>query len=205
VRRLALLLLLATTGCYSFTTLGRARTIGKGKLEAFAAPEAIIVPGGGKVMVRPVGEIGARYGITESLDIEARMTTFGGGAAAHVQLRRGGLYGIDLMLAPGFQFTSPDKLAFDVPFVFGLNLPHEHQLVLAPRAAWQMRFATGFGRPIHFLFAGLSIGYVFRITKALALVPEFAFLKQTYAEPGFETSVAGTIGVTGALGILVDF
>ena len=205
MKKLGLLLLLASTGCYSFTTLGRARPIGKGHVEVFAAPEAMIVPGGGKVMVRPVGEIGGRYGITESLDVEARVTTFGFSGGGHVQIVRGGLYGIDLMLAPGFQFTSPDKLTFEVPFVFGLNLPHDHQLVLAPRAAWQMRFATGFSRPIHFLFAGLSIGYVFRLTKSLALVPEFAFLKQTYAEPGFETSVVGTIGVTGALGILVDF
>jgi hypothetical protein len=197
--------LLATTGCYSFTTLGRARTIGKGHIQAFAAPEAMIVPGGGSVMVRPIGEIGARYGITDRLDAEARVTTFGFSGAAHVQLRRGGLYGIDLMLAPGFAFTSPDKLTFEVPFVFGLNLPKDNQIVVAPRAAYQIRFANGFGRPINFLFAGLSVGFAWRLSKAFTLLPEFAFLKQTYSEPGFESSVAGTVGIQGALGILVDF
>jgi len=197
--------LLQATGCYSFTTLGRARTIGKGRVQAFAAPEAMIVPGGGSVMVRPIGEIGARYGITDRFDIEARVTTFGGNGSAHVQLRRGGLYGIDIMLAPGFAFTSPDKLSFELPFVFGLNLPHDNQIVVAPRAVHQMRFANGFSRPIHYLFAGLSIGFAWRLTKALTLLPEFAFLKQTYAEPGFASSVVGSVGIQGALGILVDF
>jgi hypothetical protein len=190
-------------GCYSFTTLGRARTIGRHKIQAFAAPEALIVPSGGG-SVRPVGEIGARYGITDRLDAEARITTFGGNLAAHVQLRKGALYGVDVMVSPGIAFTSPDKLSFEVPIAFGLNLAHDNQLVLAPRFVHQLRFGVGLSRPIHYLFAGMSIGFAWRISKRLTFFPEFAFLRQTFAEPGFASSVNQTVGVQGAAGILLD-
>ena len=56
--------------------------------------------------------------------------------------------------------TFPDKLALEAPVLVGLNLPGGHQLVLAPRVAWQLRVdVAGFSRPIHFLFVGASLGF----------------------------------------------
>ena len=41
-------------GCYSFTTLGRARTIGRHEIQAFAAPEALAPPVEGPATPAPV-------------------------------------------------------------------------------------------------------------------------------------------------------
>jgi hypothetical protein len=43
MRRAATVALLALTACYSFPTMGRARTLGRGRVEVWAAPEALIV------------------------------------------------------------------------------------------------------------------------------------------------------------------
>lgn len=204
MRALALVaMLFLLEGCYSFTTLGRARTIGRHKIQVFAAPEALITPTGGG-SVRPAAEAGVRYGLTDRLDAEARLTTFGGNLAAHIQLRKGAVYGVDVMASPGIAFTSPDKLSFEVPIAFGLNFPNDNQLVLAPRFVHQLRWNVGLSRPINYLFTGLSIGFAWRISKKLTLFPEFAFLRQTFGEPGFTSSVNQTVGVQGAAGVLFD-
>jgi hypothetical protein len=207
VKRLALLLtsLLALSGCYSFSTLGRAHTVGKGHVEVFAAPEAIVVPASGQVSVRPEGELGVRVGVADKLDLEGRATTLGGAVSAHVQLRRDPT-GIDVMVNPGVQYTSPDKLALDVPLLFGINLPGDNQLVLAPRLAYQLRLdVPGIGHPLAYAFVGLSVGFAWRIVKHLTLMPEVATLSQLYAPAGFASNVANALGFQLALGVLVDF
>jgi len=199
--------LLFTTGCYSFTTLSRAHTVGKGHVEVFAAPEAIVVPAAKDVSIRPVGEVGARVGVTSDLDLEGRVTTLGGALAAHVQLRRDPTkWGVDAMLSPGVQFTTPDKLAFELPLVLGVDVGHDDQIVVAPRFAYQLRFGVpGFSHPIGFAFAGGSLGFAWRLAKHFTLMPEASFLAQIYAQPGFASNVAGTVGTELALGALFDF
>jgi hypothetical protein len=192
-------------GCYSFSTLGRAHTVGKGHVEVFAAPEALIVPSSGQVSVRPVGEAGARVGLTDRLDLEGRATTLGGALSAHVQLRRDPK-GIDVMMAPGLQYTSPDKLALELPILFGINLPHDNEIILAPRITYQLRLdVPGFGHPMQFWFVGLSAGFAWRLVKHFTVMPEVATLTQIYAPPGFATNVASALGMQLSLGLLFDF
>ena len=64
-------------GCYSFSTLGRARTVGAGHVEVWAAPEALVVTTPGGASVRPVGDLGVRYGLTDRVELDARLTTAG--------------------------------------------------------------------------------------------------------------------------------
>ena len=193
------------SGCYSFSTLGRAHTVGARHVEVFAAPEALVVRSAGQLAVRPVGELGVRVGITDKLDVEGRVTTLGGALSAHVQLHRDPR-SIDMMLAPGVQYTSPDKLALELPLVLGINLPHDNEIVLAPRLAYQLRLVVpGFDHPMQFLFAGLSVGFAWRIVKHLTVMPELATLTQIYAPPGFATNVNDALGLQLSLGVLLDF
>ncbi len=198
---------LASSGCYSFSTLGRAHTIGRGHVEAFAAPEALVVPTSKQVAVRPMGEIGARVGVADDVDVEGRITTLGGSLAAHVQLHRNrARFGVDAMLAPGVAFTAPDKLAFELPILIGINLPRDNQIVIAPRLAYQLRFGVpGLAHPAAFAFAGASLGFAWRVARHFTLMPEASFLGQIYAEPGFASNVSSTIGTELALGMLFDF
>jgi hypothetical protein len=205
MRAVPLLLLLLVTGCYSFSTLGRAHTVGARHVEVFAAPEGLIVPSSGQVAVRPLGEAGVRVGITDKLDLEGRVTTLGGALAAHVQLRRDAR-GIDVMVAPGLQYTAPDKLTVDVPLLLGINLPHDNEIVLAPRLAYQLRLAVpGFDHPMQFVFVGLSAGFAWRVVKHFTVMPELATVTQLYAPPGFTTNVNNAVGMQLSLGLLLDF
>ena len=194
-------------GCYSFSTLSRAHTVGRGHVEAFVAPEALAVPSTDEIAVRPVGEAGARVGVTDRLDLEARVTTLGGTLAAHVQLRRDpSRFGVEAMLAPGLAYTAVDKLAIELPLVVGINVGHDDQIVLAPRAVYQMRLdVPGLSRPVGFVFFGGSIGFAWRVARHFTFMPEASFLGQVWAEPGFTTNVTGTVGMQLALGMLFDF
>jgi hypothetical protein len=205
VKRALIVLSLSMTRCYSFTTLGRAHTIGKGHVEAFAAPEALVVPAPGGVAARPVGEIGARIGVTDNVDLEGRVTSLGGSFATHVQLRRDREPGSwEAMLAPGVAYTAPDKLAFELPIVLGVNVDkRDDQLVIAPRIAYQLRF--GSPQVTSYFFAGLSLGFAWRVVRHVSLMPEASLLTQLYSPPGYTSNVASTAAFQLAAAILVDF
>jgi hypothetical protein len=194
--RYAVLALLA--GCYSFSSLGRARTVGKHHVEVFGAPELLAIPGGQAIAGRPVGELGARVGLSDRVDVEARVTTLGVGAAAELQLAS------HVLAAPGIALTSPDKLAFELPVRFGIDLGR-HQLILAPRLAYQLRFGVPVLGSVSYLLAGGSVGFALRLSRRLTFLPEVAFLGQLWATPGFTSNVASTVGTQLALGVLYDF
>jgi len=204
MRRLVFVLPLLT-GCYSFTTIGRAHTIGKGHVEAFAAPEALVVPAPGGVAVRPVGEIGARVGVTRDVDLEGRVTSLGGSFATHIQIRRDREPGSwEAMLAPGLAYTAPDKIAFELPVVFGVNVDkRDDQLVIAPRLAYQLRF--GSPRVTSYFFTGLSLGFAWRIVRHVTFMPEASLLTQLYASPGYTSNVNDTAAFQLAAAFLFDF
>jgi hypothetical protein len=195
------------SGCYSFSTLSRAHAVGMGNVEVFAAPAALIVPTDKQVSGRPVGELGARYGVLPGFDVEGRVTTLGVTAAAHAELLRDRRqWGFEMMVAPGVAYTSADKITFELPLVMGLNVRRHDQLVFAPRIAHQLRVGVpGFSRPINYDFAGLSVGYAWNAYGHLTLMPEVASLAQIYAEPGFSSNLANTVGVQAGIGVLYDF
>ena len=203
----ALLLAIAPLlgGCYSFSTIGRAHTVGKGHVEAFAAPEALVVPSNNGIAVRPVGEIGARVGVTDDVDLEGRVTTLGGSFATHVQLRRDRTFGSwEAMLAPGVAYTAPDKLAIELPVLFGVNVDkRDDQLVVTPRLAYQLRF--GSPQPTSYFFAGLSIGFALRVLRHVTFMPEASLLTQLYAPPGYTSNVASTAALQLSAALLFDF
>lgn len=198
---------LLLAGCYSFTTLGRARTVAAKHVEVFGAPEALIVTSGSGASVRPVADVGVRYGATDDVELDARLTTFGLTLGPRVQLVRSASpdSGVDLLLAPAIAWTYPDKLALEVPVAFGWNVGNGHQLVVAPRLVYQMRLDLVAGTPpTSFVYLGASVGFVLRIDSHVALLPELALLGQLYADSGTASNIAGGLGLLGAIGLLVD-
>jgi hypothetical protein len=195
--------LIFATGCYSFSSLQRARTIGRHHVEIFGAPELLAVPGGKAIAGRPVAELGVRYGLTGGVDLEGRVTTLGFTAAAHLQLHRGT---VDVLVAPGIALTSPDKLAFELPVPVGFRLARDKDLIFTTRLVYQLRFGVpGFARPIGFLFGGEAVGFAWRFGRHFTILPEVAALGQLAAEPGFSSNLGHTIGLQLSLGALVDF
>src|SRR6185295_19925777 len=84
----AILACLLLTGCYSFSTLARARTLAARHVEVWAAPEALIVATGSGAAIRPIVEGGVRYGLTDVVELDGRLSTFGVTLGPRVQLVR---------------------------------------------------------------------------------------------------------------------
>jgi hypothetical protein len=211
--RAALALALALAGCYSFPTMGRARTVERGKLELWVVPDALVVVTGGGAMqelgasTRPVIVGGARYGLGDSIDLDVRAWTAGFSAGPRVQLVRAPTpeRGVDIAVAPALALTFPDKPSIELPVLVGWNLRGRHQIVASARVVYQQRYgAGGVSGPIGFAYAGGSIGFVWQVARRIALVPEIAVLAQLYAPPGFASELPNALAIQTGVGILWD-
>lgn len=203
--RVLLALMLFHVGCMPYSTLGRARTLPANQWEIWVAPEAYIVAAEDGAAVRPTGEAGLRYGLLDGVEIDAQVNALGFGVGTRLQLMRSSnpQQGIDLALAPSVLYTAYDKVALTLPLLLGANLG-EHQLVVTPRFAYQLRFGVG-GQtaPVSFMYVGLSVGVALRIDAHVTLMPEVSAMTQAYADPGFATNLDQALGLTGALGLLL--
>lgn len=200
-------------GCYAYPTMGRARLVAPHHVELWAAPEALVVatPGGAMQQAgassRPIVEAGVRYGLADRVELAAHAGTFGIAAGPRIQLLRSAdpTHGVDVAIAPELAFTLPDKPAADVPVLVGWNLPGGHQLVASARVVYQQHWGVGgVSGPVHFAYAGGSVGFVWQAFAHVALVPEVAFLTQIYAEPGFTSDLTHAIGLEAGVGVLWD-
>jgi len=210
---IARLLLILLAGCYSFPTMGRARIVERRHLELWAAPSALVVatPGGdgqeAGASVRPLVDAGARYGLSDHFELDAHLSTFGIAAGSRIQLVRSAdpEAGLDLLVAPAFAFTFMNKPALELPLVAGWNLRGRHQLVASARIVYQQHWGVdGVSGPVHFAYAGGSLGFVWQLWEHVALVPEIAILTELWAQPGFTSELPNALGMQGGIGVLWD-
>ena len=200
--------LAGTSGCYSFTVMGRAHTVAPGHLELLAAAGA----GGVAVIdasqnVEPRFEIGARYGVASFADVGLVVDESGAVANVRLQALRAppGTLGFEVLAAPGVSYTYPEKLSVEFPVLLGLSFRSGNELVLAPRVVELLDFGDGdIGQPAEFVFVGGSIEYVWQLWKRVALVPELGVLFNVYSEPGFSTFTAAGPALQVAVGVLWD-
>ena len=201
-------LALALTGCYSFTVAGRARTVARHHLELFAAPGAsgvAVLHASADLNARI--SVGGRYGVTDSVDVDARAGDSGATLGARIQLVRApsDRIGLDLLVAPDVQYTLTDKLALELPIVGGLALPSGDEVIFAPRFADQFRFGVaGLGHPAQFAFVGASIGYAWQVRRCVALVPEVGVVENVYSEPGFGSLTSAGPALEAIVAVLWD-
>ena len=205
--RAALFALPLLAGCYSFSTLGRARIVEPGRVELFGAPAALVQAVSSGATVRPVGDVGARYGLDDRWELDARITTLGATVGPRIQLLRSADpgTGVDLLIAPALAYTSPDKLALEVPLLFGWNVGKGDQIVLAPRLVYQARLGDeGVSYPLSYVFAGGSIGFAWKVSRHFTVLPEVSMLTQLYSQPGFSSNLEGALGIQASAGVLWD-
>jgi hypothetical protein len=159
------------------------------------------------VQIRPVGDLGVRYGLGEGWELDGRVTTLGVTAGPRLQLLRSAnpSWGLDILIAPALAYTFRDKLALELPVVLGLNVGHGDQIILAPRLVYQARVAEeGVSAPISYLFGGASVGYAYRLNHHVTLLPEIALLTELYAQPGFSSNLENALGIQASAGVLFD-
>jgi hypothetical protein len=193
VGRAALLVaaaLLAGGGCTAMSTIKTATTVPAGQTQYIGAVEA----NGGAPLELPVKPLlpelafGVRRGLTDRVEVGGKVTSLPAGrrgttagfeGEVKVQLRRVPWSRIELALGPaaGFRWISAAGAAMQVtyatvPFLMGIDVGR-HQIVVAPEAGLQLWTSAGSNEVWAPMF-GLSLGFVWRLGKRFALVPEAA-------------------------------
>ena len=131
-------------GCPSFTTMGTARTVKRDTTQTWVAPEfmgmTVDTGDGNESFSVPQFELGMRRGVTDTVDVGAKLWLLGMAIDAKFQLLRSptGDSGIDLAISPGLGwlgFNDGDGNGFNVvtgyaSLPIGINLPGGSQFVL---------------------------------------------------------------------------
>ncbi len=206
VVRLALpvLFLCGASGCASFSTLDRARTLARGEVRASAAVGTIASVSDAGAGFQPRAEIGLGYGADEGVEVFGKAWGTGIAGGTKVQVLRSDSEGdgVDVAFAPAIGWQWSDRLTFELPLLVGINTGGRNQMVLAARpsyVAWMD--PGGLSRPVSFVFFGGSLGYWWRMTDALAIVPEVAWTSNVFAEEGFGTFLGKGLGLQLSLGV----
>jgi hypothetical protein len=188
---------LAGGGCTAMSTIKTATTVPAGQTQVIGAVEA----NGGAPLELPVKPLlpelafGVRRGLTDRLEVGGKLTTLplghrvttaGVEGEVKVQLRRVPWSRIELALGPaaGFRWISVAGAAMQVtyltvPFLTGIDVGR-HQFVIAPEAGLQLWTSAG-SNEVWAPMMGLSVGFVWRIGKRFALVPEAAAYRTSVA------------------------
>ena len=175
------------SGCAS---TGMARTLDPGHFQFSVSPSAQMSVGSSSVgsgVPAPQLELGARYGITERLDVGARV--YFPGAEADVRfalLRAPSLQsGVDVTLAPSVNYlvlSTDTPWLVSLPLLVGLN-SNGRQLTLGPRVSY-MPPSVGSLFPEeeetgNRFFVGASVGYAVPLNASVRFITELAVLAPT--------------------------
>jgi len=187
-RLLFSLLTLLSGGC-TMSTLGLARSIDPGTTQAYLAPGVLRVQRSGAPLWTPQVELGGRYGLNERVELGARLwlPMPGYELAAKVSLLRSpdSNRGFDLAVAPGAGYlyapggsgeidgSALHVVSFYLPLLVGWNTGGGNQLVIAPKLVDVLTFAgSEDAMTANLVMIGASVGYVWRVTEGLSIVPE---------------------------------
>jgi len=185
-RLLLLLCLPMGWGCAAMGTLQTADTLGAGKTRWSAQLMAQATPSAAPL---PQAAVGLQYGLTDSLDVGARVSTVGLELSGKVRLvgAEDSPWVVSLAPAVGLHQPVPRFDAYwayneqryaTLPVLVGMKVGEGSQLVTGLRPTW-LYFpqvdGPGERRPAESGFAlGASVGYAFRVGSRVRLMPELA-------------------------------
>jgi len=185
------------SGCVS---TGLARTVDPGKLQVSVSPGLQ-----GNNTYIPQVELAVRYGVSERVDVGARLFLPGAEVDARFALLRAPSLksGVDITLAPSlayvypFSSTVPGLLFPSLPLLVGFNLGGS-QLVLGPRVGYIINTE----QPVTLqsladnIVAGSSLGLAIPAGPVLHVVPEVSVLHRVgYPFGSTTTAFHGGIGL----------
>jgi hypothetical protein len=184
---LAAVVTVAASGCLSLTTFQTADTNGRGKLQmALEGSSTGITTPSGSVSI-PTSNVAARYGVTDNVDIGARVGTVGGELMAKVRLS-GAPGQLSLALAPsvgGISLGGASLLSAQLPVLVGVPLG-QHQLVLSPKVHIYRASAIGdttsengttqVTASASLISAGTGVALALKLGESLRIVPELSVI-----------------------------
>jgi hypothetical protein len=219
---LGLLVLVASSGCLSTSTMGLARTLNRGKVQGWVAAEGggIItanttastggVPTGVTGTGYPMVEGGIRVGASDHVELGARLGFNGIGLEGKFAFLRSPTMdsGFNLSLAPQVGFFGigvgglfVGNVSVQLPLLMGLDFAG-HELVFGPKLHNQIYVvdvsATGTAGSavVDLLSAGASVGIALQLGP-IRMMPEVSFIVPFFASG----AVTGVSGVTSGAGV----
>ncbi len=197
-------------GCPSMTTMGTARTLDQGETQFFVAPEYSRFSMGGQPLSEPTVEIGGRYGITDEVEVGARVWLPGYAVDTKIALLRSETEdsGWDLSVAPAVSYMgsmsgTAEGSGYELhvttiylPLLIGYNLGGGNSVVLGARLADQIWTTEDQeDTTANLLYIGSSLSFVWKVAEGIRIAPEVALAAPVVESvPGFGTDVG--IGAT---------
>lgn len=199
-----------TAGCPSMTTMGTARTLDAGETQFFVAPEYSRFSLGGEPLSEPTVEIGGRYGITDDVEVGARVWLPGYAIDTKIALLRSESEetGWDISVAPALSYLgsmsgTAEGSGYELhvttlylPLLMGYNLGGGNSVVLGARIADQIWTTEDQAdTTANLLYVGGSLSFVWKVADGIRIAPEVALAAPIVESvPGFGTDVG--IGAT---------
>ena len=210
--------LVAGSACTS-STLQLARTTPRGETSTAMAAGVQVFSVSGKRQRVPQFEVGGRYGLTDRIDVGARVWLPYWELDTKFQLARSPTptEGWDLAVAPGIGYLGGipgdregsgaylHTAALSTTLYVGKNFADGSQLILAPRAVdFVMAGYAEAAGAINLLYAGGSVGFAWKVTKSVRLVPQVSALFNVVGSLADFGTVVGLGGMHGqaSLGVL---
>jgi hypothetical protein len=212
---LAAALVVAASGCASYTTFKTAETLAPGRSQLLVAAQ---LQGAGTTdgVAAPMPElaVGLRRGMAERLELDATATLLPLGRAltvgsAEVAAKRlmwtsgDERWSLALGAGVGYRVTTSSDAVFEavhasLPVSVGLALGR-HQLVVSPTVGAQRWYSSG-ARPVDLPFAGASLGFRWQLGKRVALLPELTWAETSAKNFMTDTSRLFHLGVAVLVG-----
>jgi hypothetical protein len=218
-----LVVLFFSAGCPSFSTMGTARTLPKSSFQVFVAPEVVVARDwaiGSEEVEGTVTwaqfELGARYGITDSVELDAKLWELGFELGTKIQLYRSDSEdsGIDVAIEPGAGYltygasagesdATIGSLSLYLPVLLGVNVGGGSQIVLAPKVVDQIFFGSGSSSTVNALWGGGSLGFAWKLGERFRIMPEVSVVYPLSTSIGNSSDVAfkGMV-LQGGIGLL---
>lgn len=200
----------ASIGCAG--TMQTARTNGEGNFQFGVEPGAAIAVGEGGAGGLPSFNLAGRYGVSETIDIGARIGTISYEIQSKFMLTDpADQTSLAMSLAPSVTaigFGTGDAGAFllsaDIPFLVGIPVG-DSELTIAPKIS--PAFVTGGGGDANvsglILSGGGSVGFAARVGDKFWILPEISvkvpFFGAASASSGDTSASESTTGVGGAI------
>lgn len=221
--------LVLLAGCPSFSTMGTARTIPKGKTQFHVGMGgqqlrdwSVDDSGALESITLPNFEVGVSHAVSDGAEVGGKVWFLGAELNSKFQLVRSEspTSGIDIALAPALSFyplsgennagqSRSGGLVFThLPLLVGVNVGGGSQLVVAPRISNTLAWgsASGGGSSTASVFwAGGSLGFAIKLGDAFWIMPEmsatYPFATSRDMETTTDLAFQGVI-VQGQLGLL---
>lgn len=199
MKRWSWLCALALTSCASVGVFQQAETLGKGRWQLGAELSSQAQAGHDSLSLYPAFGVAFRYGITETLDVGAKLGPSGVEAQAKVMLT--GKSGVIVSLAPllGGTFNMPSGLIFGtgqaaLPVLIGVPLSQRVQLIFAPRIhdGLLVLSAGQAGGTVNTFSLGGAVGVAIKV-KRFQFIPDVGFLAPVATTTWRSDLPAGTV------------